>query len=208
MSDQQRDFIQDSNFDHEDSESPDNSNFECDPPRNGADTDMDIPLKATGKTSQAEALLMILTYAARHQITGSALDDLLKLINHLFGQEVVPASKYAFNKVFQKNMDKVKFHLYCKNCKTTLGGQNEVLEKAITECAACNSPVEPNTLNNGAFFISVPIAPQIQNILNTPELQTKLSYRVDRPGKAGNIISDIYDGDLYKVLSAPGEILS
>lgn len=214
---------EDSNFDHEDAElsgdgsfesddsdSPDNSNFECsnDPPGNEADTDMDTPLKATGKTSRAEALLMILTYAARHQITGSALDDLLKLINHLFGQDVVPASKYAFNKVFQRNMDKVEFHLYCKDCKTTLGSQNEVLEKAITECSACNSPVDPNTLNNGGFFISVPIAPQIQNILHTPELQTKLSYRVDRPGKAGNIISDIYDGDLYKVLSAPGEILS
>ncbi|XP_041834084.1 uncharacterized protein LOC121635090 [Melanotaenia boesemani] len=199
-----------SNFQREDSESPDDSNFECsnDPPGNGADTDMDTSLKATGKTSRAEALLMILTYAARHQITGSALDDLLKLINHLFGQDVVPASKYASNKVFQRNMDKVEFILYCKDCKTSLGGQNEVLARAITVCSACNSPVDPTTLNNGAFFISVPIAPQIQNILHTPELQTKLSYRVDRPAKAGNIISDIYDGDLYKVLSAPGEILS
>ncbi|XP_045913156.1 uncharacterized protein LOC123975596 [Micropterus dolomieu] len=164
--------------------------------------DMDTPLAATGTTSRAEALLMIMTYAARHQITGSALDDLLKLINHLFGQDVVPGSKYAFNKVFQNNIDKVEFHFYCKAC------QKDVLENSVTQCLGCNSPVEPKTLNNGSFFISVPISLQIQHILQTPELQSQLSYRVNRPGKAENIISDIYDGDLYKVLSEPGEILS
>ena len=82
-----------------------------------------------------------------------------------------------------------------------------MLENSVTQCSGCNSPVFPNTLDNGSLFISVPIAPQIQYILQTPELQSKLSYRVDRPSKAENIISDIYDSDLYKVLSAPGEIL-
>lgn len=83
---------------------------------NGVNTDMDTPLMATGTTSRAEALLMIMTYAARNKITGSALDDLLKLISHLFGQDVVAGSKYAFNKVFQNDMD--NFH--CKACKAIL----------------------------------------------------------------------------------------
>lgn len=209
-SDDDVDTLQESMSSEEDSESQEDINMDCsnDPFGNGVNGDMDRPLVATGTTSRAEALLMIMTYAARHQITGSALDDLLKLINHLFGQDVVPGSKYAFNKVFKNNMDKVDFHFYCKACKANLGSQKYVLENSVTQCSGCNSPVAPDTLNNGSFFISIPIAPQIQYILQNPELQSKLSYRVDRPSKAENIISDIYDGDLYKALSAPGEMLS
>lgn len=83
-----------------------------------------------------------------------------------------------------------------------------MLENSVTQCSGCNSPVDPTTLNNGSFFISIPIAPQIQYILQNPELQSELSYRVDRPSKAEHMISDMYDGDLYKALSAPGDMLS
>lgn len=45
--------------------------------------------------------LMIMSFAARHHITGTALGNLLEMINTMFGQEVVPQTKYMFNKIFK-----------------------------------------------------------------------------------------------------------
>lgn len=70
----------------------------------GTDTDFDCFITSAGTTTRAEALLMVMSHAARHyNITGTQLDDLLKLINTLFGTEVLPRSKHLFNKVFKNN---------------------------------------------------------------------------------------------------------
>ncbi|XP_070404820.1 uncharacterized protein [Nothobranchius furzeri] len=80
------------------------------------DTDMDSALMSGGTTTRAEALLMVMSHAARHNLTGTQLDDVLKLRNALFGKEVLPRSKYLFNKVFKNSSDMVEFHFYCKTC--------------------------------------------------------------------------------------------
>ncbi|CAM4638720.1 unnamed protein product [Leuciscus chuanchicus] len=59
----------------------------------GLQPDMDTALTAIGTTTKPEAMLMIMSHAAKHKITGCQLHDLLQLINKLFGQEVVPRSK-------------------------------------------------------------------------------------------------------------------
>ncbi|XP_051982838.1 uncharacterized protein LOC127643926 [Xyrauchen texanus] len=114
------DSSSESSFSGVDSEIPDLP--EDDPFRQiGFDTDMDSVLMSAGTTTKAEALLMVMSHAARHNITGTQLDDLLKLINTLFGKEVIPRSKYLFNKVFKNNSEIVEFHFYCKTCKVYIG---------------------------------------------------------------------------------------
>lgn len=174
----------------------------------GTDTGMDTVLKSTGSITKAEALLLIMSHAAVHNITGCQLDDLLKLINFLFGNDVVPRSKHMFNKVFKNNSEIVEFHLYCRGCKSHIGTQKLVTEQNITQCPSCNEAVEITSLNNGSFFINVPVAPQIQNLLENSEIQEHLNYRFDRPNRIENVISDIYDGVMYEKLSRPGGILS
>lgn len=83
-------------------------------------------------TTKAEALIMIMSHAARHNTTGTQLDDLLKLINTQFGKEVLPRSKYLFNKVFQNNSDSVEFHFYCKTCKLYIGTMGDIKDKDVT----------------------------------------------------------------------------
>ncbi len=174
----------------------------------GIDTGMDTFLKSTGSITKAEALLLIMTHAAVHNITGCQLDDLLRLINFLFGNDVVPGSKHLFNKIFKNNSEIVEFHLYCRACKCHMGTQKLVTDQNITQCPSCNEIVEITSLNNGNFFINVPVAPQIQNLLENPEIQKHLSYRFDRPHSVENVISDIFDGVMYEKLSQPGGILS
>ena len=173
----------------------------------GFDTNMDAVLMSAGTTTKAEALLMLMSHAAKHNITGTQLEDLLKLINILFGKEVIPRSKYLFQKVFKNNSDIVEFHFYCKSCKMYIGTQKEINDANILHCAVCSAPIEISTMNSASFFINVPIAPQIQALLENPEIQININYRHQRP-QDEHVISDIYDGEKYRALSKPGEILS
>lgn len=66
----------------------------------GSSPDLDTVLTSLGQT-KAEAGLMIMSFAARHHITGTALGNLLEMINTMFGQEVEPQTKYMFNKIFK-----------------------------------------------------------------------------------------------------------
>ncbi|XP_052008853.1 uncharacterized protein LOC127661929 [Xyrauchen texanus] len=118
----------------------------------GFDTDMDSVLMSAGTTTKAEALLMVMSHAARHNITGTQLHDLLQLINTLFGKEVLPRSKYLFNKVFKNNSDIVEFHFYCKTCKVYIGTKEDIQEKNIAQCAICSASVEISSLNSASFL--------------------------------------------------------
>ncbi|KAL7377185.1 hypothetical protein ABVT39_023428 [Epinephelus coioides] len=173
----------------------------------GSDTDMDCLLMSAGTTTKAEALLMVMSHAARHNITGTQLDDLLKLINTLFDKEVLPRSKYLFNKVFKNNSEIVDFQFYCKTCKIYIGTQEYIKDKNIAQCAICSAPIEISSLNSASFFINIPIAPQVQALLENPEIQNGMCYRHQRP-RNDHVISDIYDGEKYQNLSKPGGILS
>ncbi len=138
----------------------------------------------------AEALLIVMSHAARHNITGTKLHDLLKLINTLFGKEVLPRSKYLFNKVFKKNSNIVEFHFYCKTCKVYIGTQEDIQDKKIAQCAICSPPIEISSLNSASFYINIPIAPHIQTLLENPQIQNSMNYRHQRPQNE-YVISDI-----------------
>lgn len=170
--------------------------------------DMDTALTATGTTTKAEAMLMIMSHAAKHKITGCQLHDLLQLINQLFGQEVVPRSKYLFNRVFKNSCEEVEFQLYCENCNSNIGTTQEINDRQMNECRSCGSTFEFGSMNGGNFFINVPLAPQIQTLLESTEVSGHLNYRFDRQKSHNEMLSDIYDGEKYRELSSPNQILS
>lgn len=62
-----------------------------------------------------EAVLLILKYYLKHNLTMRALEDLLRLFNELFSMktESVPKSKYPFKKAIPK-MEEPIIHYYCK----------------------------------------------------------------------------------------------
>ncbi|RXN30662.1 hypothetical protein ROHU_017568 [Labeo rohita] len=95
----------------------------------------------------------------------------------LMSAEVLPRSKYLFSKVFKNNSEIVEFHFYCKTCKVYIGKQEDIQDKNITQCAICSAPIEISSLNSASFFLNIPIAPQIQTLLENPQIQNSMSYR-------------------------------
>ncbi|GBL75887.1 hypothetical protein AVEN_234230-1 [Araneus ventricosus] len=80
----------------------------------------DSPIFENAPTTIAKTLLMVMMYAMKHSLTWTAVEDMLKLFNNIFGQSVLPQTKYAFNKIF-RTTDSMTFHFYCTGCHHYLG---------------------------------------------------------------------------------------
>lgn len=162
---------------------------------------LDRPLCDFVSTTKAEALLLILSFAMRHSLSGVAIVDLLQLINVLFGINVLSSSKYLFQKVFGKITNMLNFHFYCPSCNSYIG---IVSSRDTVDCPQCTNKCNTKDLKENNFFITVPLAPQMKCILEQLD-DTMLNYRKNRSNNGS--ISDILDGEMYRELSSPGHIL-
>lgn len=71
------------------------------------------------RTTEAQALLLILAYTVSAGLSWEQIDGLLRLINALFGQIVAPKSKFLFRKIWKRShSDMVDFHFFVKNATT------------------------------------------------------------------------------------------
>lgn len=72
----------------------------------------------------------------------------------------------------------------------------------------CNQKCNLKTLNNGNFFITLPIKEQLKFLLeNTEDMKDLLSYRWKR-NYDSDIISDVFDGSVYQKLASGNNFLS
>ena len=165
---------------------------------------------ANGKTrTKIDFLLMALCKALRHNLSDVAVEDLLKSYNCILGKNVIPSSSYMFNKIFACDSG-IEYHFCCSNCERYLGTKSELLDKAgeelAVECTVCQFSCNISTMNNGHFFIVLPLKNQLKCFLESqPNIDDLLAYRFRR--EPSNDVRDIFDGDYYKELSKPGGIL-
>lgn len=159
------------------------------------------------KCQTADAIIMILEFFLHHKLTWVALDQLLQLFHAIIGVDSrLPKTKYFFRKVLGHEKQCAVFHFYCKNCNMYVNTFENLkeLENSLSEaekmnmkCSNCQHPFSLYRMNDGFFFIQLPLRDQIcQKIVESPEI---LSY--DTSADASNCINDIFDGDLYKSLS-------
>lgn len=150
------------------------------------------PIHPSLNCSRSEVLMMVMMFYLKHNLSWIALTDLLALINNIFGSNILPQSKYLFRKAFPTTM-KPKYHFYCQSCSLFI----ENLQ-CIT-CPNCDTHLNFDSSKNNNFFISLPIVPQIKEILKTNiEHILPQSSTQNRPP---DFISDIFDGELYKNLN-------
>lgn len=161
----------------------------------------------------SDAVLMILNYFLEHRLTWVALEDLLNLFLYVLGSSSrLPKTKYFFKKCFGVE-DSAVFHFYCKHCSLYLGTYEDVhkmtdeenienniekLKYKFKKCVNCEQVFSLDKLNDGNFFIQLPIKPQIVKKLKCdPGIQ---DFNTD--SNVNNCITDVFDGNLYKALKA------
>ncbi|XP_064467860.1 uncharacterized protein LOC135378698 [Ornithodoros turicata] len=109
------------------------------------------------QTTVAAAIVMVMAFVVGHGLSWIALQDLLTMINSMFGSTVLPPTLYLFRKLWAKKKQcLVTYHYYCSRCETVL---NEELH-----CNACMVTYTMRQLRAaGCFFVITKIAKQIKH---------------------------------------------
>lgn len=150
-------------------------------------------------TTKAQAVLLILTLVVSGGFSWTQVDGILKLINTLFGTEVVPDSKYMFRKLWKQKMNMITFHYYCHTCFSYLGirASNISPEERLT-CESCDRCYNPRTLiADGHFFLTFSVKRQLQSLLSALAGPLYTTLKRTLSGASG-VYTDIFDGRLYK----------
>lgn len=137
---------------------------------------------------KSEVVFMILSYYLRYNLTWNALEGLLSLLNGIFGKTVIQNSKYLFRKLFPSSI-KPQYHFYCSTC-------NFYFDPTISKtdpsnvCEVCGLENSFNSKKSTNYFITLPLMPQLKNILKSKSLMTESS----------TVHTDIQDSLLYKAV--------
>ncbi|PIK38012.1 hypothetical protein BSL78_25146 [Apostichopus japonicus] len=158
------------------------------------------PLYEGAPLTLAESMLMILMFSSSHSITGVALVDLLVLISmHCQKPNICKTTLHMFNKFYGTLKNPLKFHKFCNFCNYLLSSSDNV------RCPVCSSDVSENS--GISYFIEIPIVNQICTLMKRQGFYNDLQHRFNRKKKNSDNIEDIYDGEQYKRLFAPGKLL-
>ena len=122
----------------------------------------DSPLYAGAPITFSVSMLLIVTFAMRHSLTGVALADLLTLINvHLVLPNCFAKSTSVLNRFFRQLKQPIEYHYYCTFCYQYIGVQK-------TACCS-NKHCLSDFSRKGAlaYFIVLPLVVQLQSLLES-----------------------------------------
>jgi len=160
------------------------------------------------ETTKFECLFMLLNFSMQEGLSYNGTARLLKLINNIFGTDVIPDGIALFRSLFECDFG-MTYHFYCPSCFYYFGDYDKAKEGGL-QCpvSGCGRVGNIKKMNDGNFFVNLPLAPQFRIFLETlKDAKEQLSYRFNRE-QSNDVIRDVFDGELYKKISSDGQILS
>lgn len=120
----------------------------------------DSPLYAGSPVTFSVSLLLIITFAMRHNLTGLALADLLTLINvHLLVPNCFAKSTAVLSCFFRQLKKPIEYHYYCSFCYQYIG------LKKISYCSNKYCLTDFSKKGALSYFIVLPLAVQLHSLL-------------------------------------------
>ena len=99
-----------------------------------------------------------------------------------------------FDKYFNGFRQGLEYKFFCPSCETLIKTSDSL------ECTVCEEEYErQQLLEKGNFFLYLPIEKQLKDFCQNNGVSKDLDYRCNRE-KDDDVISDIYDGQMYKSL--------
>ena len=119
-----------------------------------------FPLYTGARITRGMSLLLIITFAMRHQLSGTALAQLLTLIDlHLISPNCFTRSMVTLHKFFKLLKNPVQVHYYCSFCYEYIGIQKQA-------CCTNKHCLQDFTKKNSLlYFIVIPLEPQLEALL-------------------------------------------
>lgn len=129
-----------------------------------------------------------MSYIIRHGASGTALEDLINLINCHLPDPLNP-SKYLFLKKFS-DIAQLLTYYYCTKCISLLDFEG----RQSIDCPNCQYRNTESVLKrNGNFFIYIPLKEQLQQLLSS-----SVFHKLRRTCCNNNLLSDVTNGKVYQ----------
>lgn len=147
--------------------------------------------------SAGEFLLNALTLVTHFKMNFAEFEGVMKLINTIFRDKVVPETRYLLDKLFMQ-MAGIHYHFVCLFCKDYLG---EYDHSVITEakCKNCTRINSISNLNNCIFFIIFDLPIQFEVLFSDDKLFQSLKNPFDLINNQQPLVmKDVYDGSVYQ----------
>lgn len=139
------------------------------------------------------SILLILTVAIRHSLTGEALNDILCLINlHCLTPNLCPKTLFQLKRHFHNVTNPVVFHYFCAGCLEKISDKTKA---SVCPNMMCQRDLQ--SVGGLCYCLEIPLIAQLQALFMRPTFFNLLDHRFKRRNRP-NVIEDIYDGELYK----------
>lgn len=141
-----------------------------------------------------DAMSMIYAYSTRHNLSWLAIQDLVRLINAIVGNNNLIPSKYLFKKMFEKK-DKTKpdIHFYCQSCNKYLGTKKSLEKKHV--CENCDKEICKDMKYSKNHFISIPMKYHLENVLHRNREFLEINKHCDTSDAT---IRDVHDAEHFQ----------
>lgn len=138
-----------------------------------------------------ESMMVILMILIHHNVTYLCLADIITAINlHCLQENLVKNSLFIFQKFFSIEETEIIKHFYCTTCVRPLNAANAV-------CPSC-----PRRKNS--YFVELPFQNQLKEMFKRDNFYNNLQWRFERPPNPPGVITDMYDGSLYRTWMTNG----
>jgi hypothetical protein len=153
----------------------------------------DQPLYPGSPITVAESVVMNISCALRHNMTGQCLADMLMICEmHCPRPNNCKTSLYKVKQQFSTMTNEIIHHVFCASCGL-------LIPKPLPEyClnALCGKSMKES--KNTSYFIEIPIASQIEAFFQREYFHPDIMHRFSRVKEGEYNIEDVYDGELYK----------
>ena len=124
----------------------------------------DVPLYEGAPISVAVSMLLIITYAVRHCLTGLALVDLLTLVSlHCAVPNQCASSTALLKKFFMKLKNPIQLHYYCTFCMEYQG--LSIPENKLCKNRCCLKDLGKK--ENSSYFLIIPLMCQLRDLIQS-----------------------------------------
>lgn len=131
------------------------------------------------------SMLLILRLLLHHNINMLCLSDIITVINlHCLPEQLKKNSLYKFRKFFSLKETNLQKHYYCSFCTRDL-------ESAEDICPSCPR-------KNNSYFVQLSFLEQLREMYKRNGFYTQLQKRFEKITDPPDIITDVYDGSLYR----------
>ena len=163
---------------------------------NGQISDEDfnkLPIYEGTQLTLGESILLIMTFALTHNLTGKAFSDFLDVIRlHCKESNLLPSTVYELKQWYQGLKIAPLKHYYCGECLLSLKE-----DTAVCPNSKCNKRFK--NIGDKSFFVEISLVEQIKKLYSEADFRKNLVnndvLRTAYP------LRDIYDGEYYRQIT-------